>query len=334
MPSLSRRTRPGPNSNRMYTVIKAESPRQKRAFFSLSRACGYSRDEAEYLRLFCRPENASYFIALKDGRPKARILVWKDAAYQRNTGRRTAFFAFLDGDENAFALLLEAAQNAYPDAEALTGPVPPDGSGLFTGQCDRPCGTDRGAFTGPGDAGQAQALLEAGFAPCMTEACFEIAVPAVNPYRAYAGRLSARFGIRVQKARFGLFGDGLSRAAYELAGAWQSETALQAGRIRRYISPRFSFVALDGNGRALGYVMTLRGRPLLRVTTLITKDVPFRPAVTLLLLDALCESLIQSGITRAEASVIDVNNRPSVRLTQGTGARETRKYVRYYKELT
>ena len=318
----------------MYTVIKADSPRQKRAFFSLSRESGYGRAEDEYLRLYCRPENACWLMAARNGFPKARMLVWMDGVYAKKTGRRVAFFAFLDGEAAAFDVLLEKAQGLYPHAQAILGPVPPDGSGLFTGQCDRPWPAPRGSFTGPGDAGQTEALLRAGFAPHHTEACFEVDIPDRSPYHPYAKRLSDRFGIRIRRPGFGPFGDGMSTAAYDLASAYRDETAFQAQKLHKYISARHSFIAEGAAGETLGYIMTLKGKPLLRVTTMITKAVPFRSAVTLLLLDALYESLACRQIQRVEASVINVMNRPSIRLVLGTGAKENRRYIQYYKELT
>ncbi len=320
----------------MPEIVRAATRAELRRFFALSRGAGYRKAEQAYLRRFApAPDEDHIYLLAAGGCACARLLSWRDEAYDRAVSRRCAFFALLDGDAACFGALLDEAQAHWRQkgCDRMIGPVAPDGSGLFSGQCSGEC-AQTGLFAGPGDRGQTAALLAAGFQPLAREEAFFLDVPAINKYVPYARRLEARFGLRVGRAGRGLWTCSLPRAAYEVAERLKRESARQAEKLLRYTDTRFSFAALDEAGSCLGYVLTLRDAPRPRVATFMTRNVPCRRAVTLCLMSALCDALIRRGVQQAELSVIDETNLPSIRLALGAGARRARSYVRYYKEIT
>ena len=318
------------------SICAAANKKDLGLFYALSETAGYTGEEAGYLRRFApRPdEEHACLLAFAGEKPVARLYTWTQRALNRAEGRRGAFFSLLDGEREGFAPLLQAAEEMWRQRGCgfLSGPMAPDGSGLFMGQCDSPRESG-GVFTGPRDAGQTQALRNAGFAVSQRWKAFALDVPRENRYAPYAQKLRARLGLRIRPMGRGFFSYSLSRAAYETADFAPAQNAVQAQKLLPFSDARLSFAALDSRGHCLGYALTLKGeRP--RLVTFLTRDVPIRRAVTLCLTDALCEAAQRSGVKSALLGVIDAENRPSLNLARGLGAREVCEYVRYYKKIT
>ena len=320
----------------MPEIVTALKRAELHRFFALSSRAGYRKAEQAYLRRYTPgPDEDHVYLLAMEGRVSARLLTWRDEAYDRAVSQRCAFFALLDGDAVFFEPLLRAAEAHWRrrGCERIIGPVAPDGSGLFSGQCSGAF-SRTALFAGPGDRGQSAALLQAGFQPLSREEAFVLDIPQINRYAPYAQRLQARFGLRIGRAGRGLWTYSLPKAVYEVAERFREESARQAEKLLSYADTRFSFAALNRAGDCLGYVFTLKDAPMPRVTTFMTRDVPCRRAVTLCLMSALCGALIEKRVNQAELSVIDSANLPSIRLALGAGARCIRTYLRYYKEIT
>ena len=318
------------------TIRAAGNKKDLSLFFAFSGPSGYTEGEAAYLRRFAPPPDKehAYLLAFEGEKPMARLYTWTQRVYGRAEGRRGSFFSLLDGKRECFQPLLRAAEELWRQrgCDFLTGPMAPDGSGLFMGQCQSAIESG-GAFAGPGDAGQTQALLDAGFEAVQRWKAFSLHCPQENRYAPYAQKLRARLGLRVRPMGRGLFTYSLVRAAYETAQFVPSQTARQAEKLLSFCDPRLSFAALDSRGHCLGYALTLKGeRP--RLVTFITRDVPIRRAVTLCLTDALCRAALQDGVQSALLGVIDAQNQPSLNLARGLGAQECCEYKRYYKKIT
>ena len=309
-----------------------------KAFFRFSLKCGYSREESNYLRrsfLYAQPK-CVYLLATENGTVCGRLMTWSDEHYRKVAGKKRGFFALLDGNVCAFAQLLakmEELQRNWENEEII-GPVAPDGSGWFLGQCEKTYDNRlRGAFTGPGDTGQTQCFRENGYSVLTAYRTYQLTLPEENRYWDSAQKFSCRSEYKVQK--MSVFGgrSRLCRSVLDVAGGEQPELARQAERIMPYLSRQHSFAVTNREGSYTGYVLCFPGK-ITRIATFMTADNLYRRPTTLLLVNELIESFKKNQRDRAELSVLDAENANSNRLARSLGAVPDRNYLVYNKKIT
>ena len=316
----------------MPEIVLSSGRKALKAFFSLSVPSGYSGKEAAYIeRHFSGGMGKSaYLLALDRGKAVARAMTWQGETL------KNGYFALLDGRRDAFEALLgymEQLQRKW-GSTSLTGPVTPDGSGFFMGQCDSASdGSARGELTGPFDAGQSAALLQNGYDPVNTLAAFRLCLQKTNPYRGAAQKIASRLGIKPEKAKLNVFDQNLERAVFALETEDKAAALRQLLWLKPSIAKDRSFVVNDPCGRPLAYAISLKG-DIPRLATFWTKDDEYRRPCALLLCDALFESCQKAGISEIELSLIDTQNEASMRLCGNAGARLSRQYKIYNKNLT
>ena len=320
-------------------MIRTEVTGDLKAFFALSERAGYARSERQYIERYfaLNGRRGAYLIASEDNVTLARVMTWTDAAYTFTTGDMLGFFALLDGEERAFGPLIEkieSLQRAW-GMEALLGPVAPDGSGWFMGQCDRSCAqSQRGLFSGPGDRGQTRALTEAGYSVRTRFGAYLCAPPAVNQIRQSAERFAGRLKLALIRPSLNPFDQELSRAAYALSPNNKTDAALRVERLRGFIARRHTFIVKNAAGGYTGYAIGLKGEGTERVATIMTADDQYRRPTVALLASALIDSFRGNSASGVELSVIDADNEASNRLVIGLGAVHARNYLLYYKKIT
>ena len=315
--------------------IAAVNGRKAKAFFAFSKKAGYSGQEQRYIRRYFGIFHARcvYLLAFIDGRVCGRLMTWQSVVKERNSSSAKGFFALLDGTEMSFSPLLRRAediQRSWGSTE-LIGPIAPDGSGWFMGQCDR--GKSGGSLTGPGDRGQTAALKKAGYRTLQQFNAYNLSIPRENTYRESAQRFAKRLGLKAVHLSNGLFSQRLSKAVYDVEADNKKLLARQAEKLKPFLDTNHSFAVQDRTGNYHGYVFCLKGeRP--RLSTIITKENALRRPVTALLVSSVLDSFLNAENTKVELSVIDAANIASNRLAQSLGGTVDRCYLIYHKKLT
>ena len=320
----------------MLEIRKAEG-RAPGAFFDYALKWGYAPAEKRYIRRYYEPhsQKRAYLTAVKDNKTLACLLTWSEERPAQGGRRRVGFFTLPGGDAKALGDLIGQMlflQKAWGSEEVI-GPLAPDGSGWFMGQCDRPCTVEeRGLFTGAGDAGQMKALTDAGFCVEREYRCYQLPVPKTNRTRAYADKIAARFEIHATRLNHNLFTQPLAKAADELYLENSQAMRRAAERIAPFTDSHRSFAVKTAGDKTAGYVLAFAGkRP--RVATIMTREGLLRRPATLLLVNALIESYKSSDASIVELSVIDAENAASERLATAFGAKPGRSYFVYNKKL-
>ena len=317
----------------MVDIVLARG-RKLRAFFQYSEKAGYNAKEQRYIRQnFAHvPMQGACLLAMKSGHVSGRIMTWADRSH-RVSQRECGFFALLDGDEDTYEPLLKKAEELQLSwgSSELLGPVAPDGSSWFMGQCDN--ARTGGLFTGPGDRGQTAVLIRNGYTAEKSFNAYLLYIPGKNRYRDAAQRFAERLGLKSVRLTGGFFSQKLNKAVYDVETFNPSLLARQAERIKPFISTKHSFSVMDPMGKCAGYILTLKGKPI-RVSTIITQDNSFRRPVTALLISEVLDSFLKTRNSLIELSVIDEENTASNRLVKAIGAVTDRHYRIYCKKLT
>ena len=321
---------------------------------------------------FAHGEEASW-LARRDGRVVGRVSGFLHGGHVAYSGRREAFFGFLDAadDGEAVRALLGAVEARARDrgCEAVLGPIEfstNDTCGLLTAGFDLPP-----AVMMPWNPGWLPPLVEAaGYAPAMALEAWEIpSPPAVvdalaAPLRA---RLAAR-GITIRPIDFGRFDEEVA-GLYPLyeriyGGNWgfmplsRAEFEEQARDLRRVSAPDLAVVA-EVRGERIGYAVALfdanrvlatfrRGR-LLPFNFLKLRRIPHagrirvlnlgvvpryrRLGVDLLLYAEITDAARRHGAPSGEASYVMGNNRPMRRALERMGAYVSKRYAIYRRGL-
>ena len=323
----------------MLEIIECRTYREMARFFRAGDLFGYRSAEKRYLQRFVNralnPIAANgpmcFLLARENGRAAGRILTFCDMRYIERTGRKEGFFALPDArDARVAHALLERAERMQKKwgNDILTGPVSPDGSGFFGGVTR---GTDRDIFEGIASECVWDALSSRGYEARSRFDAYTVCVPKTNPFSALAARAEKRF--RLEPVSFSGFG------AREKHEKWIAECApkerradvlREFERINSVLSRRHSFAVLSG-GKCVGYMLTLRSKESgLRAATLETRPGAYTPPIALLLLSALCDSLIRDGVKTVTASVIDRRNRASSRLAIRAGGSVKCTYYEFF----
>jgi len=316
---------------------------------------------------------AESFLAVRDGRPVGRVSAFLNRSHLAHSGRREAFFGFLDAEEDgalvaALLARVEARARAW-GCDAVVGPVEfstNDTCGLLVDGFDLPP-----AILMPWNPSWLPPLVErAGYAPAMSLEAWDVgARPPVIDER--AGRLRERLAARgltvrtLDMSRFAEEVDRLFPLYEQIYGQnWGfmpltlEEFREQARDLRRATFPDLAFVAED-HGRPVGYAVAVldanlvfrefrRGRLLPwnftklprvrrvgRVRILNLGIVPRhrRLGLDLVLYAAIADACGRHGIPSGEASYVMGDNEPMRRALRRLGARVTKRYAIYRKEL-
>lgn len=311
-------------------IVKAESRRLLKAFFSFSEKCGYTPRERSYIRksLPGKYMYGAYLLARRGKRTCARLYTW--TAPNGTDG----YFAFPDGDPEALKLLFREAerQQGLWGSSSLTGPMLPDGSNLFPGIPNEDPG-QRGAFLIPFRQGTAQMLKDNGYGIYSVNRAFLVRISDENPYYEAAQRAEKRFKLYGCILKNGFFHREIEKCVCELDTDCPQRAAAQAEKLRGAFKNGQCSAVFDRNGNCRGYALVLKGEPC-RIVTLITKRDGFSAPAALILVSDLYESLHSLGIQSAELSVIDAGNAPSLALVRRVGGILRTEYLRYYKKIT
>ena len=326
---------------KMLEILECRTRREIKRFFDAGRLFGNDPAEDGYLRRFANPAlnpiaangPMRFFLAREDERTAGRIMTFSDGRYIARTGRREGFFALADARNGRVAnALFERAEDAQRKwgNMTLTGPVSPDGSGFFGGVSP---GTNRSIFEGTASDCVFEALQNRGYDVISRFDAYAVCVPETNPFSALAARAEKRFclncvsfsglGMREKSERW------ISDCANPERRA---DTLREYGRILSSVSRRHSFAVLR-NGVCVGYVLTLGSKKTgFRVTTLETGPGAYTPPVALVLINALCDSLIDRGVKTVCASVVNRDNTASARLVKRVGGGVERTYREFSRK--
>lgn len=308
----------------------------RKAFLSVPGVLCYVPGEEKYLKSVLAPSknvlfrayHAAYFVAFDDGLPAGRVFAW--------CREKEGFFALLEG--NCPELLLETAEEYLKQlgCTVLAGPYCCCPSFSFAGIMtyeEKPT-LKRAALTPLIGDVDWHTYCRADMKPVEGFKSFELQVGAVNPLHDRAERAKKRFLLTVCRLRRGIGKNALPSVAYEIERPGNAAAAIEAERCLPLTSLFHSFCVRGKNGELLGYVMCLKGE-VMRVSTLITKqEGVFSPPVTLCLLSAVWDSLIKRRVASVEASVIDVENEASIRVSERLGGTLKCRYDIFQKSIT
>ncbi len=367
------------------TLVPVEGRRLRTAFLDLPHRL-YERFPAYVPRLHAqqvwqhsernpwfRHSTAASWLALRGGRPVGRVSWFLNRSHVARSGRREAFFGFLDAEDEAgvVATLLGAVEARSRDTGcvAVLGPIEfstNDTCGLLVDGFDRPP-----AILMPWNPPWLPPLVErAGYAPVMSLEAWEIpGRPAAldRVTERVRERLAAR-GITVRPVDLSRFDDEVDRLfrLYEpiFGENWGfmpltlAEFREQAKDLRRVTLPELAVVA-EHRGEPIGYAVgifdanrVLRGfrrgrllpfnvlklpriRRVDRIRILNLGVVPHfrRMGVELLLYAHFADVGARRGIATAEASYVMGDNGPMRRALARLGASVSKRYAIYRREL-
>ena len=330
----------------MLEIREANTPGEIRAFFSLSKACGYFGEEIKYLKLFACPSvnplrangPLKYLSVYRDGEIVFRALAGSDEYFKEKSGKRIGYFSLFDGyrDAEAARLILDkimTLQREWKNVEVI-GPVSPDGSGFFHGLGETDAGNRRGVMTGNGSEWSIEALKDYGFSEMEADNAYLLTIPETDRYKKYASFSKEKFGLTVLPMKPGIFREKWKEAIASLSKEEErSDTYRYLEKIRPMISRKHSFLCFSGE-KCLGYLIVLKGAlSRLRACTVFTERDGFSPPVTVCLLSGFLSSCIEKGVREAEGSVIREDNLRSNLQISALGTHEKRRYVRCIKKV-
>ncbi len=367
------------------TLVPVEGRRLRRAFIDLPHRL-YVGFPAYVPRLFVqqawqhseknpwfRHSTAASWLALRDGRPVGRVTWFLNRSHVAHSGRREAFFGFLDAGDDAgvVAALLGAveARSRESGCTAVLGPIEfstNDTCGLLVDGFEHPP-----AILMPWNPPWLPPLVEGcGYAPVMSLEAWEIGGrPAVVDEA--AGRMRARLasrGITVRPVDLGHFDEEVDRlfplyqAIYRENWGFmpltREEFREQAKDLRRATHPELAVIAED-RGQPIGYGVGIfdasrvfrdfrRGRLLpfnlfklprikrvgrIRILNLGVVPRYRRMGIELLMYAHFADVGARRGITTAEASYVMGDNRMMQRALERLGASVSKRYAIYRREL-